>query len=93
VANGFRFTQQHPTPERYREIQQALADQGFYNGPVDGNWTAESLAALRRYQQEKSLPGDGRLNSLTLISLGLGPKRTPPEEPSKPAPIPQAEIP
>ncbi|OYT68420.1 MAG: hypothetical protein CFK52_15065, partial [Chloracidobacterium sp. CP2_5A] len=70
MANGFRFTQQHPTPERYREIQQALADQGFYNGPVDGNWTAESLAALRRYQQEKSLPGDGRLNSLTLISLG-----------------------
>src|SRR4051812_26347389 len=42
--------QPHPTPERYQEIQQALADKGYYKGPVNGEWGNESTEALKRFQ-------------------------------------------
>ena len=64
----------HPTAERYREIQQALNDRG-YQTPVDGVWGAESIDALKRFQDDQNLVADGKLTSLTIISLGLGPQR------------------
>ena len=67
--------QQQPSPDRYKEIQQALADKGYFRGPVDGNWGPESVDALTRFQHEQSLVEDGKLSSLALIALGLGPKR------------------
>jgi peptidoglycan hydrolase-like protein with peptidoglycan-binding domain len=57
------------------EIQQALAERGFYEGPVDGNWNAPCVEALKRFQEDQNLPPDGKLGSLSLIALGLGPKR------------------
>lgn len=66
-----------PTPERYKEIQQALSEKGYYNGPVDGKWTPECVAALKRFQADQSLQPDGKLGALSLIALGLGPKRDP----------------
>lgn len=65
-----------PTQDRYREIQQALADKGYYTGEVNGRWTPDCTAALKRFQAEQNLQADGRLGSLSLIALGLGPKRT-----------------
>jgi peptidoglycan hydrolase-like protein with peptidoglycan-binding domain len=72
-----RSTQQQPTPDRYKEIQQSLADKGYFSGPVDGNWGPESVDALKRFQREQNLTDDGKIGSLSLIALGLGPKRTP----------------
>lgn len=66
--------QQAPTPERYREIQQALADRGYYKGEVDGRWDSECVAALKQFQQEQNLNPDGKLGALSIIALGLGPK-------------------
>lgn len=66
-----------PTQDRYREIQQALASKGHFAGEANGVWGADSTDALRRFQSEQNLDGDGRLNSLSLIALGLGPKREP----------------
>lgn len=63
-----------PSPERYREIQQALAERGYLTGPVTGAWDADSQDALRRFQREQNLK-EGRLDSRTIISLGLGPQR------------------
>lgn len=77
-----RSSQQQPTPERYKEIQQALAEKGYFNGPVDGNWGADSVDALKRFQREQKLADDGKLGSLSIIALGLGPKRTEPLEKS-----------
>ncbi len=68
--------QNHPAPERYREIQQALADKGYYRSEVNGQWGADSVEAMRRFQQDQNLDPNGKLDSLTLIALGLGPKRT-----------------
>src|SRR5688500_7776424 len=47
--------QSQPTPERYMEIQQALAERGFYEGPVDGKWNASCVEALKRFQADQNL--------------------------------------
>jgi hypothetical protein len=66
--------QLHPDPERYQQIQQALADKGYFNGQVNGQWGDDSVDALKRFQADQKLDADGHLNSLSLIGLGLGPK-------------------
>lgn len=68
--------QLQPTPERHKEIQQALIDRGYLSPPPTGVWGPESVAALRRFQQAQNLNATGKLDSLTLIALGLGPKRS-----------------
>jgi hypothetical protein len=70
-----RSYQQAPTPDRYREIQQALVSKGYYKGEPSGEWSADSSDALKRFQADQNLMPDGKINSLSLIALGLGPKR------------------
>jgi murein L,D-transpeptidase YcbB/YkuD len=69
------IAQQQPTVERYREIQQALADKGYFGGTPDGNWGPESAEALKRFQREQNLEADGKIGALSLMALGLGPRR------------------
>jgi peptidoglycan hydrolase-like protein with peptidoglycan-binding domain len=88
------YRQQAPTPERYQEIQQALASKGFFQGQVNGQWGPDSIDALKRFQTSQNLMPDGKINSLSLIGLGLGPKRltaksdTAPRPPGTPPPAP-----
>jgi peptidoglycan hydrolase-like protein with peptidoglycan-binding domain len=70
-----RSTQREPAAERYKEIQQSLADKGYFSGPVNGAWGSESVEALKRFQRDQNIGDDGKLGSLSLIALGLGPKR------------------
>lgn len=67
--------QQQPTPERYREIQQALIDRGFLEGEPTGKWDEATVAAMKRFQAEQQLQPTGKIDALSLIRLGLGPKR------------------
>ena len=84
-----RSSQQAPTPDRYKEIQHALASKGYLQGEPNGAWDAESTEALKRFQADQNLTPDGKINSLSLIAMGLGPKRmtaqahapSPPESP------------
>ena len=71
----YRYGQQAPTRTRYKQIQTALARRGFSPGPIDGQWGSKTSAALKRFEQAHNLRADGRLDSLTLIVLGLGPRR------------------
>lgn len=66
--------QLHPDPERYQEIQKALADKGYFKGEVNGVWGDDSVDAMKRFQADQKLEPDGKINALTLIGLGLGPK-------------------
>lgn len=59
------------------EIQRALAERGYYSGVVSGIWSADSVDALKRFQSDQHLAADGKIGSLSLIALGLGPKRDP----------------
>jgi murein L,D-transpeptidase YcbB/YkuD len=66
--------QQTPSADRYAEIQQALAAKGYFTGQANGVWGADSIEALKRFQADQKLPPDGKIGSLSLIALGLGPK-------------------
>ena len=70
-----RSTQREPDPERYKEIQQSLAEKGYFAGPVNGTWGPDSVEALKRFQRDENIGDDGKLGSLSIIALGLGPKR------------------
>lgn len=71
----WRNRQMQPTPERYKEIQQALANKGYLRpDDVNGAWGQSSTDALKKFQADQSIDGGGKLNSLSLIALGLGPK-------------------
>jgi peptidoglycan hydrolase-like protein with peptidoglycan-binding domain len=64
-----------PAPERYQEIQQALVSKGYLKPEeASGVWDQNSSDALKRFQSEQKLPGTGKIDSLSLIALGLGPK-------------------
>jgi peptidoglycan hydrolase-like protein with peptidoglycan-binding domain len=72
-------TQQTPDPARIREIQEALTARG-YAVEATGAWGPQSAEALKRFQEDNkidNLSGLGKLDSLTLIALGLGPNRQP----------------
>jgi hypothetical protein len=76
VASSYRRSaQREPDPERYKEIQQSLVDKGYFGGPVNGTWNSDSVDALKRFQRDQHIGDDGKLGSLSLIALGLGPKR------------------
>lgn len=75
--------QQHPDPARYKEIQQALADKGYFKGEVNGEWRDDSIDAMKRFQADNKLPDDGKISAPTLTGLGLGPKH---ESTAAPAP-------
>jgi len=66
--------QTEPTPDRYKEIQGALAQKGYLHTEATGVWSQDSVDALRRFQQDQNLQASGKLDSLSIIALGLGPK-------------------
>jgi murein L,D-transpeptidase YcbB/YkuD len=75
VRTTWRTRQTAPTPDRYREIQEALAARGYLSADdANGTWGPSSTEALKRFQAEQSLESSGRIDSLSLIALGLGPK-------------------
>ena len=82
----------HPDADRLREIQKALADKGFFKGEVNGVWNTDSVDALKQFQAKQNLTPDGKINALSLIGLGLGPKHDssvaalPPEKPQTDVP-------
>jgi Putative peptidoglycan binding domain len=74
-AVTWRNRQLSPSQDRYREIQQALASKGYLQPEqATGAWDQNSADALKRFQAEQNLDPSGKINSLSLIALGLGPK-------------------
>jgi Ni/Co efflux regulator RcnB len=86
----WRNRQSTPSPERYREIQAALATRGYLKPEeATGTWNAASGDALKKFQSEQNLESKGKINSLSLIALGLGPHREPAATPPPPPKPPQ----
>src|SRR5436190_23106681 len=54
-----------------QSVQQALKDQGFYYGNVTGDKSAETTAAIRRYQIRNGLQVSGDINPETLRSFNM----------------------
>jgi len=73
-----RATQTAPSAARYQQIQRALAEKGYLSADTNGRWGPESIEALKRFQQDQNLEPTGKINSLSLIALGLGPEHNRP---------------
>ena len=72
---AWRTRQSAPTPERYRQIQEALAAKGYLRPEeATGVWNPNSADALKKFQAEQKIDSTGKINSLSLIALGLGPE-------------------
>ena len=71
-------------------LQQALADEGFYDGGIDGDFDDATLAAVMAYQEDAGLFVDGVVGRESALELGIWPDeeslvvRTPPPPPNTP---------
>jgi hypothetical protein len=75
TAVTWRNRQLQPTQDRYKEIQTALVAKGYLHPEqVTGAWDQNSAEALKQFQAAQNLETSGKINSLSLIALGLGPK-------------------
>ncbi|HWC96777.1 MAG TPA: hypothetical protein VG456_08510, partial [Candidatus Sulfopaludibacter sp.] len=71
----WRNRQTVPSPERYKEIQDALVAKGYLRTEdTASGWNQSSMDALKRFQTDQKIDNSGKINSLSLIALGLGPK-------------------
>ena len=55
-----------------QEAQQALKEQGYYFGQINGEKDADTIAAIRRFQIRSGLPITGELDEQTLRTLHSG---------------------
>ncbi len=58
-----------PTPQLVRAVQAALAGEGYYAGPINGEFNAGAERALARFQADRGLAGGW--NPQTLRALGV----------------------
>jgi peptidoglycan hydrolase-like protein with peptidoglycan-binding domain len=73
-----------------RGAQVTLHNAGYYTGPVDGELTDATKAALRRYQIRNQLEPSGDLTAETAAALAKEPGKVP--EAAAPAPAPAPEV-
>ncbi len=66
-----RGTPLYVSPAGVRQIQQALNQQGWNTGQVDGRWGPATVQAARSYQQVHGLEPTGRLEVGLIAALGL----------------------
>jgi peptidoglycan hydrolase-like protein with peptidoglycan-binding domain len=59
------------TGSQVQQVQQALMQQGFYSGEINGMLDPETSEAIRAYQMDRGLPMGGGLTLETLESLGI----------------------
>jgi len=72
----------HAAERSVRDIQKALADQGYKPGVPDGVWGKRSIAALRAYQTANGLPPTGGADQATIDRLFPSPPAIEDQKPS-----------
>ena len=82
--------------DQIRDVQGVLKAQGFFYGEVTGTESAETGAAIRRFQIRNGITVTGKLNTDTLAALGLAEKKTaapaPAVQTAPPAALAQKQI-
>ena len=51
------------------EAQQKLSQRGYYAGPTDGNFSADTSLAVASFQSDSGMPITGRIDSRVLDLL------------------------
>jgi hypothetical protein len=57
--------------DRTMKVQQALKDNGFYSGPVDGVMREKTQEAIQSFQQSRDLKVTGTIDEETARELGI----------------------
>ncbi|MGZ7067854.1 MAG: peptidoglycan-binding domain-containing protein, partial [Methanobacterium sp.] len=57
------------TGDQVKKLQQWLKDNEFYTGNVDGNFGADTEAAVKLFQQAVGLKEDGQVGDYTLAAM------------------------
>jgi uncharacterized surface protein with fasciclin (FAS1) repeats len=82
------------------ELQQALAERGYYHGPIDGRWNDATIAAVKAFQTDLGVPPTGIIDVATLQAIyarGVAsgellvpppPETTAPPKPAEPTTVP-----
>ncbi len=69
IGRFIEITRPYTKGEDVQEIQQALADQGFDPGPIDGIYGPLTEAAVKSFQMSKGLAADGIVGPDTIDAL------------------------
>ena len=89
------------------QLQEELTALGFYDGPIDGRYSAATIAAIRAFQADLGVPQTGLLDPATLRAIyargqqsaapvapvGPPPTTAPPAPPPPPPPPPEPTSP
>jgi peptidoglycan hydrolase-like protein with peptidoglycan-binding domain len=65
------FGRNNASGSQIRAAQEALKEQGYYGGEIDGIAGPITRSAAREYQGDHELEVTGRLDRATLDSLGV----------------------
>jgi len=68
---GNEMSAQKVSAQKVEEVQQALKQQGYDPGPIDGVLDAETQAAIESFQQSAGLAATGQLDEQTMAQLGI----------------------
>lgn len=60
------------SPATIRQVEQALNEQGYEVGEIDGIWDQQGMRALSNFQQAEGMEQTGNLNTRTIAALGAG---------------------
>ena len=71
------YIRPHISPERVRQIQQALVAAGYLHEKPDGIWGPATSDAMRHYQEANGFAPTGLPEAKPLMKLGLGPHPLP----------------
>lgn len=58
-----------PTAATITLVQRALQVLSYWSGPIDGRWSADLEATLRRFQVAEQIPVTGQPDEMTMIFL------------------------
>lgn len=59
------------TQAEIKAVQQRLSEFGYYYGPIDGIYTAQTKQAVIKFQKDYGLNAEGYIGPLTLQMLGI----------------------
>jgi N-acetylmuramoyl-L-alanine amidase len=77
LAPGANVSQEVPAGAQQtdvKQIQEALQDNGQYEGKVDGVFGLRTRASIREFQKAENLPVTGQLDVQTASKLGVKPE-------------------
>jgi peptidoglycan hydrolase-like protein with peptidoglycan-binding domain len=67
-------------------VQTTLKLAGYWDGPIDGQWTPELTAALKEFQKALGVPPTGAVDAATLAALEAALATKPPSSGSTATP-------